>query len=51
MKNKSQSILGKELRNSAGLAWRPGMKLLNSDGNIDSFSTGYQYTIQTDLHP
>ena len=46
MKNKRQSILGKELRNS-GLAWRPGMKLLNSDGNIDSSTTGYQYTIQT----
>lgn len=47
MKNHSQSILGKELRNSAGVPWRPGMKLLNADGNIDSSSTGYQYTIQT----
>lgn len=44
MKNKSQ-ILGKELANSVG--WKPGMKLLNSDGNIDSASLGYQYTIQT----
>lgn len=46
MKNKSK-ILGKELRNSAGTAWRPGMKLLNSDGNIDSNSLGYQYATQT----
>ena len=46
MKNKSK-ILGKELRNSTGLAWRPGMKLLNSDGNIDSGSLGYQYATQT----
>lgn len=43
----TKSVLGKELRNSAGLAWRPGMKLLNSDGNIDSSSLGYQYTTQT----
>src|SRR3972149_3462870 len=46
MKNKS-NILGKELRNSAGLQWRPGMKLLNSNGAIDSASLGYQYTTQT----
>ena len=45
MKTKSK-ILGQELRN-AGLAWRPGMKLLNSDGNIDSASLGYQYATQT----
>jgi len=46
MKNQSK-ILGKELRNSAGVAWRPGMKLLNSNGNIDSASLGYQYATQT----
>lgn len=46
MKNKSK-ILGKELRNSAGMAWRPGMKLLNSNGTIDSGSLGYQYATQT----
>jgi hypothetical protein len=45
MKNKS-AILGKELVNSA-MGWKPGMKLTNSDGNIDSASLGYQYTIQT----
>jgi len=44
---KNSKILGKELRNSAGLAWRPGMKLLNTDGNIDSSSLGYQYATQT----
>ena len=44
---KQSKILGKELRNAQGLAWRPGMKLLNSDGNIDSSSLGYQYTTQT----
>ncbi len=42
---KNSKILGKELRN--GTAWRPGMKLLNSDGNIDSGSLGYQYATQT----
>ena len=44
---KQNSIKGKELRNSAGLPWRPGMKLLNSDGNIDSSTLGYQYATQT----
>lgn len=43
---KQSKILGKELRNS-GVAWRSGMKLLNSDGNIDSGSLGYQYATQT----
>ena len=47
MKKNQSKILGKELRNSAGLPWRPGMKLLNSDGNIDSSSLGYQYATQT----
>lgn len=46
MKNQSE-ILGKELRNSAGVSWRAGMKLLNSDGNIDSGTLGYQYATQT----
>jgi hypothetical protein len=43
---KNSKILGKELQNAA-MGWKPGMKLLNSDGNIDSSSLGYQYTIQT----
>ena len=47
MKNQKNSILGKELRNSAGVPWRAGMKLHNSDGNIDSGSLGYQYATQT----
>lgn len=46
MKNKKKGILGKELRN-ATLQWQRGMQLLNSDGNIDSGSLGYQYAIQT----
>jgi hypothetical protein len=46
MKTKQKGILGKELRN-ASLRWQPNMKLLNSDGNIDSSSLGYNYTIQT----
>ena len=46
MKTKNQ-ILGKELRNSRGLAWRPGMKLTNANGNIDSATLGYQYATQT----
>lgn len=46
MKNKS-IILGKELKNSAGIGWKPGLKLLNASGDIDSASLGYQYTIQT----
>ena len=46
MKNKSQ-ILGKELRNSKGLAWRPGMQLLNANGDINTSSLGYQYATQT----
>ena len=45
MKNQSK-ILGKELRN-AGIPWRPGFKLHNADGNIDSGTLGYQYTTQT----
>lgn len=44
---KQSKILGKELRNAGGVSWRPGMKLLNSDGNIDSSTLGYQYTTQT----
>lgn len=47
MKNQKSKVLGKELRNSAGIQWKPGMKLLNADGNIDSASTGYQYATQT----
>lgn len=46
MKTKKKGILGKELRN-ARLQWSRGMQLLNSDGNIDSGSLGYQYAIQT----
>jgi hypothetical protein len=46
MKTEKKSILGKELRN-ASLQFRQGMKLTNSDGNIDSSSLGYQYAIQT----
>lgn len=46
MKNKKKGILGKELRN-ASLQWRPGMKLQNTDGSIDSATLGYQYAIQT----
>lgn len=45
--NKNSKILGKELRNGAGLKWRPGMQIKNSDGNIDSNTLGYQYTTQT----
>lgn len=46
MKTQSK-ILGKELRNSAGIVWRPGMKVCNSNGNIDASTLGYQYTTQT----
>ena len=46
MKNQN-SIIGKELRNSAGIPWRPGYKLHNADGNIDSSTLGYNYTMQT----
>lgn len=42
---KKSDILRKELRNSAG--WQPGMQLHNSNGDVDTASLGYQYTIQT----
>lgn len=46
MKGKFQSIKGKELRNDSG-RWSPAMTLLNSNGDVDASSLGYQYTIQT----
>lgn len=29
------------------IVWRPGMKLLNANGNVDTSTLGYQYTTQT----
>lgn len=44
-------IVGRELRNSAGaqapVAWKHGMSIRNSNGNIDPNTLGYQYATQT----
>lgn len=47
MKSKSLSR-GLELRNN-NIPWNPsmGMQLVNSNGDVDTTSLGYQYTIQT----
>ena len=44
---KSYKELQEELKNGRGIAWQPGMQLLNSNGAIDSSALGYEYTIQT----
>lgn len=45
---KLKNLLGKELRNSGELVKHaPGMELVNSNGDINPASLGYQYTIQT----
>lgn len=42
---KRNLLVGKELRNSKEFV--PGMTLLNANGDVDTASLGYQYTIQT----
>lgn len=46
---KPKDLILSELKNSAPIAWTPGMTLSNtpSNGAIDSATLGYQYTIQT----
>lgn len=46
---KKQDLLGKELRNSAPVPYNPALagQLVNSNGDVDTASLGYQYTIQT----
>ena len=49
MNKKIKSILGKTLLNEvdAPMGWEPGMTLLNSNGDVDSYATGYDFTLRT----
>jgi len=44
---KRSLLLGRELRNNGPMKFVRGMELLNANGDIDTSSLGYQYTIQT----
>ena len=46
---KKSKLIGRELRNEAAapIAWCPGMELRNANGNIDTSTLGYEFTIQT----
>ena len=46
-RGKSYDELCNDLKTKGGIAWQPGMELFNSNGDINTSSMGYQYTIQT----
>jgi hypothetical protein len=48
MFRKLKDMIGREVRNDNGkLPWVAGMEIVNSNGDLDPASLGYQYTIQT----
>lgn len=45
-KGKILNIIGRELRNDDG-GWRPGLELLNANGDVDPNTFGYDYALRT----
>jgi len=47
MKSKIDSLFGKTVLNESPTGWIPGMTMLNSNGDVDPASFGYDYVIRT----
>lgn len=46
-RGKSYDELANDLKKGGGVSWAPGLSMYNTNGDINSTSLGYQYTIQT----